>query len=118
MRLPRLRFSVRSLMVAVLVVAVSIESVRLARRSSEYGEKARLHASLARTYSVAPSTLNLGSNLTQADRDELFEEIRRVRDYHARIEEKYAHLARRPWLSAEPDPPEPGCRIIISSCPI
>jgi hypothetical protein len=28
-------------------------------------------------------------------------------DYHGRLEEKYAMAASRPWLSVEPDPPEP-----------
>jgi hypothetical protein len=32
---------------------------------------------------------------------------RRV-DYHAHLKEKYRRAARSPWLSVEPDPPEPG----------
>ena len=31
----------------------------------------------------------------------------RLRDYHGAMKVKYERLAFYPWLSAEPDPPEP-----------
>ena len=30
-----------------------------------------------------------------------------LRDYHAAMKAKYERLARYPWLSVEPEPPEP-----------
>jgi hypothetical protein len=35
------------------------------------------------------------------------EHIRDVASYHQRMSEKYYHVARHPWSSVAPDPPEP-----------
>ena len=85
MRLPRPRFTVRRLMVAVAIVAtVMAPGAILWRRSADLARRGREHdrraAECASTY---------------------------LSGYHERLAEKYATAARRPWLPVEPDPPEP-----------
>jgi hypothetical protein len=121
MRFPRLRFSVRNLMVAVVVVALIVGSIQAIERvnlSRRYQQKARNHGSRARAFSTAFSEMKLNPEASREQRA-TFDELRRVIDHNVQLGKKYTHAATYPWLSLEPDPPEPPCySVIVSSCPI
>jgi hypothetical protein len=108
MRRPRLRFTVRRLMIAVAILALSIRSitwvVELRTRSGTYARRAEEYAR---------STGRAGSWTTTQDGRvvDLYEdENSRLRDVWAcKMAEKYWRLSDYPWLPVEPDipPPEP-----------
>jgi hypothetical protein len=102
MRLPRVRFTVRRLMVAVAIVALCLPAWSFwARRDERYLEfaiKAMKHNTLAEAYETGRP---LGSLRERA----------RVNPckaaYHATLARKYEYAASHPWLPVAPDPPEP-----------
>ena len=101
MRLPRVRFTVRCMMVAVAVVAVVFGGVHLRQRANLYREKARQHAQMesiiAAVYalSIPPDPQLAPLNAAR-------------HTYHAAMRAKYDRAASRPWEYVPPDPPEPG----------
>lgn len=92
MRLPRVRFTVRRLMILVAMAAAAILMADSLRRLSiEYDEKAdrnRSHANLAlRGYpGDAPHQLRRAAHFV-------------------RLADKFEHAARYPWLPVAPDSP-------------
>jgi hypothetical protein len=85
MCLPRPRFTVRTLMIAVAIVAVAAAiAVGLRRRSQRFMRLAYDHEDMSYTRPGDP-----------------------VASYHDRLSWKYQQAARYPWLSVPPDPPEP-----------
>lgn len=92
MPVPRVRFTVRRMMVAVAIVA----GWRDARRM-EYGFRALDHAVRERAFATGSSgcfTLACAINPRKAA-------------YHADLARKYEWAAEYPWLPVPPDPPEP-----------
>ncbi len=87
MKLPRVRFTVRRMMVAVAVFAVTVSLVspsiqeRLRRRCVEFSFVSYYHA-----------FCRDGGDPT---------------GYHAKMQAKYEWAARYPWLPVAPDAPEP-----------
>lgn len=143
MRLPRVRFTVRRLMIAVAIAGVimgvtrlTANARRLRARAAGYAIRAATEretnwgmasdeAQLARAVDrvkVHKTRMEAGS-LDQDPSDqravlELMEESvarrrRRIARHHGRLayflamRAKYERAARYPWLSVEPDPPEP-----------
>jgi hypothetical protein len=135
MWLPRLRFTVRRMMVAVatlsLLLGIVIESLRLLRLRANY-------LSLAAVHAREIASLNLTEHKMQESRDAL--KVRGIgfldpsgflgpnsyllgpykrivsfenymgklsirRRWHERMKEKYERAASRPWITAEPEPP-------------
>ena len=132
MRVPRVRFTVRRMMVAVAIVAVvmgaTIEAKRFGRLSRQYQRKAiasareeRLwHRALRGGMASEVEAQQLSAVLRAKDQDlaDLWAEaasessgaVRGVREivaHHARLRRKYEHAASRPWESVAPDPREP-----------
>jgi hypothetical protein len=130
MRLPRVRFTVRRLMIAVAIVGVllaaGLEARWMHRKYREYATRASLHSYCERLYSEWASS----DIKKEADRRSKFEKngqagfddwVLHLADYygrraaketlwanyHARMKSKYEVAMRRPWLPVEPDPPEP-----------
>jgi hypothetical protein len=90
MRLPRPRFTLRRLMVAVAVMAVVLGLCRwLWTRSVAFRSIADAH-NAQRMGGIPMHTENLPSLL-----------------YHIEMGNKYDRAARYPWLPVAPDPPEP-----------
>ena len=83
-RIPRFRFTIRWMMVAVAIVAVALGMKVLNDRASGYRSRASDH----RLDLVEPPNLP------------------RV-EFHNRMSRTYARAARYPWLPVEPDPPGP-----------
>jgi hypothetical protein len=113
MRRLRLRFSVRSMMVVVVVVALLM-----------YGRRVQQHRlSLARLCGIADQgvrhtgasyrldhdaeTLWTMTYETPARTPAEIEARRRRSAYWIALKQKYERAANRPWLPVEPAPPEP-----------
>ncbi len=111
MKLPRVRFTVRRMMVAVAILAIGFAALALGIRSEDYREKAE-YAAIWETYNA-----ELADNMERhreawAHIGDVPVEIRiakcgRLRDYYRDYKQKYRRLARYPWLPVAPDPPEP-----------
>jgi hypothetical protein len=105
MKLPRVRFTVRRMMVAVAVVALPILAGITLQRRSHYrwvaGEFARREQVVKLL--TDPTTLVV-KDLTGA---EVAVINSRHADYYTRMREKYERAAQRPWRIVGPDPFEP-----------
>ncbi len=111
--MPRFRFTVRRMMVAVAIAAFMLAGGELLRRRNAYLEKAENF----RHDIVPPSGWDMGGGTLSEEefRKQLAafqaegEAIRRTprsRHYQA-MARKYERAARYPWLPVAPDPPEP-----------
>ena len=87
MTFPRVQFTVRRIMLVVAVVAIFAMVVRLRFLTSIYRNRCELHY-VAQLHSEALQD-------------------RRGAAYHASMLAKYQQATARPWLTVEPDPPEP-----------
>jgi hypothetical protein len=98
------RMTTRRWMVAVAVVALLmgivgevIRELRLTRRHHEWANGYRLAEAINRGDRVA---LPGGMTVQSAGSP-------RLADYYAEMRWKYERASRYPWLSVEPDPPQP-----------
>ena len=99
MRLPRPRFTVRRLIVAVAVVALIIGTIKLV----EQRRLALSRESLTHRYLRYIESYRWRS--TSADPDAQLPP-QRYR-YEKIMDEKYTYAARYPWMPVMPDPPKP-----------
>jgi hypothetical protein len=100
MRLPRVRFTVRRIMLAVAVVAIVLGGLRLWCLSAHYRALAEVHRQKADevvrgTYAGPGGSYHLEWCAWPSPNKE----------YHLRLKENYERAASRPWLPVEPDPP-------------
>ena len=114
MRLPRVRFTVRRLMVAVAVLGL-LFGAEVTRRRWEYNWlMANFHANEERRMRLLLS----GGWVTETDEAGTRQKIRMGRNierepvqrrlmYHVVIGDRYQRAARRPWLAVAPDLLEP-----------
>jgi hypothetical protein len=110
MRLPRVRFTVRTMIavavsafIAVAVTALRVESVRCRSLS-------RLHRTQAAALDAeAHAILRFIRGCPVGCEDLLRGRMTKLRgrDHHAALAAKYERAAARPWLLLKPDPPEP-----------
>jgi hypothetical protein len=127
MRLPRVRFTVRRLMVAVAVVAILIgiilqvvRAIRFSRSAARFAEfeavwrenavdDRRMAEHSRRLLADGLDRSNYAQVLLQsADSDtQRAEKADTLAAYLGRMKAKYLAAARRPWLAVEPDPPWP-----------
>lgn len=104
----------RRLMVAILVVAVLSGFMRLMRRRSYFLDLAEAHASRKYDYGKGRGFVCPNDDWYEGDRikPEWWEFCDKMRDWSGDLEQKYRKAASQPWLSVEPDPPDPaGLRI-------
>ena len=94
MRLPRVRFTVRRMMIAVAVVALAIGMVARSRQMSKIADR---HAAQILEHSQMMPLPNGAFAALLDNRGE----------WHQAMVAKYRRVARFPWLPVEPDPPEP-----------
>jgi hypothetical protein len=102
MRLPRVRFTIWRMMVAVAVLAVLLASVVWAARMAWLSKSYRGHA-FSLGLIEADTTRSL--TLTMGKRGKA--KLRRYQEYFRSLRLKYEHAARYPWLPVEPDRSEP-----------
>jgi hypothetical protein len=104
MRLPRLRFTVRRMLVVVAVLGLGIAvPVRLARLATKY-------RALARGYWMANlkyDDVDVSGGLLTPEQARWKAHRVAMRAYNARLSRKYERLASRPWLPVPADPPPP-----------
>jgi hypothetical protein len=126
MRRPRVRFTVRRLMIVIAVVgvlfAVGLETTRLRRISAARQQALTSYAAyeaLARKFSAQQSPME--TKAREGSAESLAEDLekaatisarmaaryQRNADYWDMMSKKYADAARYPWRSVEPDPPPP-----------
>jgi hypothetical protein len=110
MRLPR--FRLRTLMVAVAVLALLLMGGIMVWRSANYRRLAAFHEEMERRQERAVRGIeSLAQAATDpkdaaaARRDAAHEA--RIGRYHAGLKAKYLRAAARPWESVAPDPPRP-----------
>jgi hypothetical protein len=109
MRRPRVRFTVRRMMVAVAIMAVFFGAADgLRRRRESFGQQAKRFArkasdeynasmSVGRHATFGPSPLEM--RISQAHYQ--------LADHYSALKEKYERAASAPWLPVEPDPAAP-----------
>jgi hypothetical protein len=99
MRLPRVRFTVRQMIILVILLALGLGGTRWAMEMQELATRYRR---LSVGYGISEY---LCSNPAYGppdpvERDKLVRHIAVLRG-------KYDYAARHPWLQVDPDPPEP-----------
>jgi hypothetical protein len=106
MRLRRVRFSIRQIMVAVaavaLAMAIRIETARIRLRSLDYQLRSLDHGLAAMRYDGRPVFSCRGP----VEFPSLFRNPRKAA-HHAAMSRKWAEAAEHAWLPITPDPPEP-----------
>ncbi len=93
MNLPRVRVTVRWLMVAVALIGLALGLTHwLRRRAERFNQLSRWHQRNVLEIAYGPGPFP--------------EKEARLR-HHRRLTEKYERAARHPYFSVAPDPPEP-----------
>ncbi len=117
MHFPRVRFTVRRMMVAVAIVAFALAlalggvrwGVRMLWLSQKYQRLARDHE--IAEYDDKGSEVRLRNLAALQGPNNNYERvaarIQRRAEYHGRMRAKYMRAAYRPFLPVAPDPPEP-----------
>ncbi len=106
MRLPRVRFTVRQIMIAVAVVALGGWAWRLWLLSRNYEELSVRHAYGAAT---TKHIMYDGSKFREPGLRGGKPSLRELLyDYEYALADKYARAASRPWLPVKADPPRPS----------
>src|SRR5947209_518836 len=122
MWMPRIRFTVRRMMAAVVIAALALGGERVRRHREWCIERAKVHGFEAESYalygdedlyepSFDPSTTaeEMERQAAVRRKNEADEaSLRRSKStYHSALRAKYERAARYPWLPVAPDPPEP-----------
>jgi len=103
MRLPRLRFTVRRLMVAVAILALALTGyVGIEKRRARLQRLAQHHWGMVAANSVVQADANRTIYRASATLRN-----RRLAHYHVNLAYKYANASRYPWLPVATDSPEP-----------
>ncbi len=104
MPLPRVRFTVRRLMVAVAIVAAVLAGLEALRmRRAEFQRVSVLH----RRHLLTLGRWELLDPVAQRADEEAQARGDPRKSWHLHLADKYRRAARYPWLPVAPDPPEP-----------
>lgn len=95
MRLSRVRFTVRRMMIAVAIVAAMMGWFALQRRAERFQQRAALHGREAEEI----------QDYREMGIDEPL--LNKRLAYHTEMRRKYDRGVLYPWLPMAPDPPEP-----------
>lgn len=109
MRLPRMRFTVRAMMVAVAVVAsLAAAAITVERRATRFRDLAARHVRWVEGIGGYHSG-HEGDRVHYHDWNgkELTDREAAKYLWHAKLRKKYLDASIRPWLPVAPDPPEP-----------
>jgi hypothetical protein len=106
MRMPRFRFSMRRMMVAVVTLALALAAIRwvaeMKTRSADSRRRARDFGAMSIHYGSGIITSDGGWVGMGED-----ENTRLIDRWACELSEKYWRLSDYPWLPVEPDPPPP-----------
>jgi hypothetical protein len=128
MRLPRPRFTMRAMMIAVAIIGIVMGAEVMRRRSKAFRERADFHegrrisvlsmendckswevklreefATMVWFLDETTRPMELGERIKDLRQDQ--EELRRMAAWQSRMASKYNHAAAHPWLTVEADPP-------------
>ena len=112
MKVPRVRFTVRRMMVAVAVAALAFWIVRLSSLRRQYLEKAANHASFQAYLITSPQMIKFWEDRWTAAREGKPAKypwpsgppfVPSIAEYHDQMRIKYKRAARYPWLPVAPD---------------
>jgi hypothetical protein len=109
----RLRARIWQLMAAVLVVGTALELVIMTRRAYHAYNKTEEHAREASSCRRMLGREKIDALFFKIDSPSLdgppglVEYFRSLESYHEGLRQKYRDIARHPWRSVSPDPPEP-----------
>jgi hypothetical protein len=116
MRLPRVRIMVRWILVGVALVEVAAGFAVVRRRSDDFRDRARFHATETGLFLARARLWEDGPNVgctdipPDASPEECAQGARRCRlraAYQAALSRKYERAATHPWLPIAADPPAP-----------
>jgi hypothetical protein len=116
MRLPRVTFTVRRMMVAMAVAALTFAILRFWAVRQLYLEKAGHHAGFRALVLRSPETIAYWESRWTSQREGMPARypwpggppfVPAMAKYHDAMRIKYERAARYPWLPIEPDPPKP-----------
>jgi hypothetical protein len=116
MRLPRVKYTVRRMMVAVAILALAFGIIRLWATRQLYLKKAAGHAGFRTEVLRSPETIAYWESRWTAQREGRPARypwpggppfVPAMAQYHDAMRIKYERAARYPWLPVEPDPPPP-----------
>jgi hypothetical protein len=99
MRLPRVRFTLRMLLVGVAAVALLMGYVAMERRRAEYRRLALQH----RRQLLMLGRWEFFDRATQRAYEEEQARTDPRKAWHLKIADKYLRAAERPWLAVAPD---------------
>jgi hypothetical protein len=119
MRLARVRFTLRWLLIVIgflaVLMAAGLEAARATRRAREYRQLAVAHAAFrdlsraeAEEYRYALVHKAAADNRSGTDLLRWEAHERALARYYDAMAAKYHRAARFPWLPVGPDPPPPG----------
>ncbi len=97
--MPLPRFRIRTLMIAVAVVALTMVALKLRQRSQEFSKQAKVYAFRAALYESGKVWIR--------DMPRASETFPATARHYRRESMRYARAARYPWLSVTPDRPLP-----------
>ena len=117
MRIPRPRFSLRGLMIAVAIQAVAMGGVAIYHRWQDYRCRSLVYAEFERDEAASLDDGRTGlcglyrMSLSAEDRRAAVASYRQYRleitAYYRSMRRKYEYAAAHPWIIVEPDPPFP-----------
>jgi hypothetical protein len=120
-KVPRVRITVRRMMIAVAVVGLLlgvVDWLSLNHRASIYRRKAEAAARMERKFREIDAMDPVSRARAAKEAEENYQEIthswlanpvwtRELIDYFAAMRTKYEHAAENPRLAVPPDPPQP-----------
>lgn len=111
MEIPRLRFTVKRMVIAAAVPALILGASGLVVRRATFVGQARDHGAWLRGYRANLAAYDSGRmqyrNATPDFIQGYGDVLRRRIRHHEQLVAKYDRAARYPWVSVAPDPPEP-----------
>ena len=96
--MPRPRFSLRTLLIAVTVFALIIAQVSRVVRLNRLADQHH-HEKLISGFSIL--------KYTRRHHQKIIDRLQLATEYHETMEDKYRAQIWRPWIALEPDPPMP-----------
>jgi hypothetical protein len=110
MRIPRLRFTLRRLMIAVAIVGFALEGGIIGCRWSEYRSLA-LRNKESEQYALIKMAWYRDHGHERCVTGRMLETVKTAYQadakYYGFLKLKYEYAMTRPWLPVSPDPPEP-----------
>ena len=107
MKMTRVRFTVRSMMVVVAIVALSMwAKFQVEARRTYFSQVVRQYYEKGMVASAFAYSDPGGATMEERMKADA---VRRAKAsaYYSELIQKYEHAARCPWLPVAPDPPEP-----------